>query len=142
MKLVISAALLTCVMQCCSCLTQQGTQSNRTASQFSQTANSNANYQASSTSAVKITRAEYGEDWPFTVDEGILACEMAGGYKTVTFTANGTTYIVNAMPKGIEVRGDKRYVRILGTIWAKNPKGPGPYKAIGAIIDRGMSLCR
>lgn len=95
-----------------------------------------------SPASVKVTKAEYGEEWPFTVDEGVLTCENIKGAKTVTLTANGITYIVNSLPKGIETRGNKKFVRILGTIWAKNPKGPAPYKAIGAIIDRGLSLCR
>jgi len=95
-----------------------------------------------SLASVRVTKAQYGEDWPFTVDEGVLACENIKGDKTVTLTANGITYIVNSLPKGTETRGNKKFVRILGAIWAKNPKGPAPYKPIGAIIDRGLSLCR
>ena len=38
-----------------------------------------------------IYKADYGENWPFTVDKGILKCVSQG----VVFIANGKTYAVN-----------------------------------------------
>lgn len=39
-----------------------------------------------------ISKQDFGESWPFTVDSGTLACTSGG---IVTFTANGNRYAVN-----------------------------------------------
>lgn len=44
-----------------------------------------------STTENMIYKADYGENWPFTVDKGILKCVSQG----VIFIANGKTYAVN-----------------------------------------------
>jgi hypothetical protein len=79
-----------------------------------------------------VSRADFGEDWPLTVDSGVLSCED-GGY--VYFTADGTRYAVNgfAMTKGDAPR--------INTIWANDPTGLSPRKNIGPLIDRGLALC-
>lgn len=46
----------------------------------------------------EIARAEFGDQWPFTVDAGELACVGPG--TNVVFTADGTTYGVNGTAKG------------------------------------------
>lgn len=86
--------------------------------------------------AVKISRQEYGDRWPFTVEEGILDWEATPTGTAVTFTANGVTYAVNgtAMTAG-------KYADI-EPIWAADPKGLWPKKDIGPIIDRGLELAK
>ena len=85
---------------------------------------------------VRITRDEYGEKWPFTVDEGILNCEIASA---VVLRVGGTTYGVNGL-------GANRYGPI-DPIWrdhpsaAEDPRFKGRKVNMGPIIDRGLLLC-
>jgi hypothetical protein len=84
----------------------------------------------------KISKQEFGSDWPFTVDEGILACKGSRGVAEVVFTANGLSYAVNGTAKGA-----KKY-RPVEEVWAENPSLPGTKKNLSSIIDRGLKLCR
>ena len=43
-----------------------------------------------------VSRSEFGDSWPLSVEDGVLACEAAGA---VTFTTNGVTYAVNGLAK-------------------------------------------
>lgn len=88
----------------------------------------------------KITSAEYGDKWPFTVNEGILSCKDTGSVVgstrmlEVTLTANGVTYALNGTAKQ-----NTNYANV-DPIWANNPSLPGTKKDIGPIIDRGLQL--
>jgi hypothetical protein len=82
-----------------------------------------------------VSKAELGEEWPFTVSEGVIHCEGSGGVGAVTFEANGTTYAVNGFAKDQDVGAD------IEEIWADDPTAPGLKKNIGPIIDRGLALC-
>ena len=42
-----------------------------------------------------ISRADFGQEWPFTVESGTLRCSGYGDYGAVTFTTAGVTYAVN-----------------------------------------------
>jgi hypothetical protein len=80
-----------------------------------------------------VSRADFGEEWPLTVDSGVLSCEGAG---SVYFTADdGRRYAVNgtAMTAGDAQRID--------AIWADDPTGLSPKKNIGPLIDTGLKLC-
>ena len=80
-----------------------------------------------------ITRAQFGDAWPFTVDEGVLRCEGEGGVGAVIFEAEGTEYGVNGVAKS------QGYADV-EPIWADDPS-IGAKKNIGPIIDRGLELC-
>lgn len=82
-----------------------------------------------------VSRATFGERWPLTVEEGVLACRGSGGVGAVTFTAGNTTYAVN----GIAVQ-DGTFTDIKA-IWADNPDVAGLKKDIGPLIERGLALC-
>ena len=86
-----------------------------------------------SAAPTKITKKELGDQWPFTVTEGVLACLPAGA---VIFAAEGVTYAVNGTAKGL-----KKYAAI-EKIWLPNPEIPGTRKKIGPVLDRGLKLCR
>lgn len=86
----------------------------------------------------KISRTMFGNDWPFTVEEGILRGTPPG---IVTFTANGKTYPVNgtamaALPDAPDIK----------EIWAfdltPQARRIGARKNIGAIITRGLELAK
>jgi hypothetical protein len=80
----------------------------------------------------RMSRSEYGKDWPLTVEAGVVRCEGAGA---VTFTTGGTTYAVNGLARGMGTYPD------VHAIWADDPDFEGLKKYIGPIIDRGLALC-
>jgi hypothetical protein len=79
-----------------------------------------------------ISSDEFGNEWPLTVDEGIVRCEGAG---EVYFTADGTTYSVNGLAMGNSDLPD------IDVIWADDPEISGLKINISPIIDRGLELC-
>jgi hypothetical protein len=85
---------------------------------------------------IRIARQDFGNAWPFTVEEGVLSCKGKGGVGEVVLTANGTTYALNGVAKGT-----KKY-RPIDDIWAENPSLAGTKKDIGPIIERGLKLCK
>ena len=82
-------------------------------------AQSSAAEQQLAPNQVKVTKAELGEDWPFTVDEGVITGDGSGGVGVVTFTAGDVTYAVNGTAVGTH-----KYAPI-DAIWADNPSVPG-----------------
>ena len=97
--------------------------------------------------SVKITKAEYGEKWPFTVLEGVLSCKVYGQLSNgepvggVTFTAKGKTYAVNgiaAAPRRMAENGWRK----LEEIWKIEYPGKPPLRVnMGPIIERGLTFC-
>ena len=80
---------------------------------------------------VTVSRSEYGDSWPLTVDSGTLRCEPPSA---VVFKVDGTDYGVNGMAK------TNGYADI-APIWAADPSGNAPKKNIAALIQRGLELC-
>lgn len=72
-----------------------------------------------------------GQNWPFTVSKGTLACAA----DAVTFSANGTTYAVNGF-------ASSRGYADIAPIWRDNASIPGTKINIGAVLDPGLTLCR
>lgn len=93
---------------------------------------------------VAISRSEYGDAWPFTVESGTLTGTRTGQSTSsgtvlaeVTFTSGGKTYAVNGIAKATG-----RYAP-LDDIWAADPSVPKELtlkKNFGPIIDRGLTL--
>jgi hypothetical protein len=75
---------------------------------------------------IEIRQAEYGDRWPFAIQQGRLRCEGAGA---VILTARGEDYAVNGMASA-------RYASIQPV--RKND----PNIDIGPIISRGLTLCK
>ena len=86
---------------------------------------------------VTITKQDFGEDWPFTVDEGVLAGNGSDGFCEVLFTTGGVTYAVNGTAKATGQYAD------INEIWADDPSTPGLSLKVsmGPVIDRGLELC-
>lgn len=78
----------------------------------------------------RVTRADFGDDWPLTVESGTLSCQP--GRAVVFLAPDGTAYGVNGSAADYED---------IDPIWAENPGGPGPKKDIGPLITAGLALC-
>jgi len=74
---------------------------------------------------VEIRRVEYGDRWPFVIEQASLRCEKAGA---IILTAEGKDYAVNGM-------AGERYASIKPILNPTEPINVGP------IISRGLTLC-
>ena len=85
----------------------------------------------------QITRADYGDAWPFTVEAGEVRCmnSRGPGSGDVVFIANGTTYAINGTAKATKQYADVR------PIWRDNPTIAGLKVSLQPILDLGLSLC-
>lgn len=75
-----------------------------------------------------LTRADFGDRWPLTVEEGTVRREGP----CILFETNGTTYAVNGTARTM-----KRWADI-HEIWAPAPDGLR--KDISPIMDAGEAL--
>jgi hypothetical protein len=83
-----------------------------------------------------VARADFGAEWPLTVESGTVACEGSGGGGSATFSTGGQTYALNGLAKGKNAGAD------IDPIWADNPAVPGLKKDISVLIDKALELCK
>jgi hypothetical protein len=121
--------------------------SNNFVSQTSKAPNSISNIPTTSTEqsvthsvGFSVSRAEYGDKWPYTIPEGTLNCEvrMVSGYKKqdITISYNGKVYAING-----SARSSRKYSP-LEEIWKEGPRFPGSKIPDPGIIQKGLALCR
>jgi hypothetical protein len=77
--------------------------------------------------SIEIRKTEYGDRWPFAIQQGRLRCEGAGA---VISTVQGKDYAVIGM-------ASTRYAS-MQPVW-KSTNDPGD---VGRIISRGLTLCK
>jgi Protein of unknown function (DUF2511) len=87
-----------------------------------------------------VSRTDYGNDWPLTVESGTLRCDPPSA---VTFTTeNGTTYWINGTAASM---ADGNGWLDVEPIWADDPdptyEGLDLKINIGPLIDDGLTLC-
>lgn len=82
-----------------------------------------------------VGKADFGDAWPLTVEQGTLRCEGGGGVGAVTIEVDGVTYALNGTAKSQKKGQD------IQPIWAPNPDIAGSKKDIGVLIDEGLKLC-
>ena len=75
--------------------------------------------------SIEIRMTEYGDHWPFAIQQGRLRCEGAGA---VILTVQGKDYAVNGM-------ASTRYAS-MQPVWKSDPGD------VGRIISRGLTLCK
>jgi hypothetical protein len=85
--------------------------------------------------AKEITKAEYGDRWPFTVEKGILRCEDG----MVVFESDGNEYGVNGLAQN-------QFKKDIGTILQDDDQygqinGHSVKKSVEPIIKDGRNLC-
>lgn len=89
-----------------------------------------------------VSRAQYGKKWPFTVEEGVIAC--IGPVNRVVFISGGKTYALNGTAQGGR---EKRGWLHFEEIWAKDPeyaniKGAEEFKIdVQPFIYMGLDIC-
>lgn len=87
---------------------------------------------------VMIDKAEYGDDWPYTVESGRLYCDPPGS--NVVMESGGTVYALNGRAMGNAAQ--RGYVNARESITPRDEYG---YFTVGdsqKIISRGLSMCR
>lgn len=87
---------------------------------------------------VLISREAYGDDWPYTVASGHLDCEPPGS--NVVLRVGDTVYALNGRAMGNAARRGYRNAR--ETITLRDANGYFTVGDVGAIIERGLALCR
>lgn len=86
-----------------------------------------------------VSRDQFGEDWPLTVEGGVLSCQPGTtGSNSAVFIIAGETYSVNGTA---QARAEDYEARPLEEIWADNPAIAGAKRNIGPLIDLGLTLC-
>ena len=95
----------------------------------------------SSSTNMKVSRADLGDAWPFTVDSGVVACNHPSS-EIVFFTSQSQKiYAIDEVAKGMEMaKGMKRYADVR-EILRDHPSVAGSKVDIGPILDRGRKLC-
>jgi len=82
--------------------------------------------------AERVTKSEYGDDWPLTVDSGTVLCRP--GHVALFKTENGLVYGVNGTATG------NGYAQI-DPIWRDHPDIEGLKVNIGPITDAALEQC-
>ncbi|ASK18374.1 DUF2511 domain-containing protein [Halomonas sp. N3-2A] len=78
-----------------------------------------------------VTKDEFGENWPFTVDEGRIECREAGA---LVFVRGEFEYQLNGTASQLGYTS-------INSIWRWNPDIPGTRISITPIIQRAQALC-
>jgi hypothetical protein len=87
-----------------------------------------------------VTHTDLGNEWPLTVEYGVLECDNATAgqidLQIATFTGpDGTVYALNGTAK------DHTNAADIDPIWADDPEVEGLKISIGSLIDRALALC-
>jgi hypothetical protein len=82
--------------------------------------------------ASEMSRDDDPSTWPFTVDEGAVACDSGA----VTFTAGGVTYAINHPAREWGLGADP------APILDGQASGDAAEGALAPIVERGLALCR
>lgn len=80
-----------------------------------------------------VRKEDYGDTWPFMVDQGIVRC--VAPKNEIVFSSGGKAYAVNGTAKANDLYGDIRQ------IWRDNPAIEGTKIDISPILNLGLSLC-
>ena len=86
----------------------------------------------------ELSSADLGAAWPFTVERGTLQCHS----KTfITFTAQSRIYAINGSATSYAKSNQVPWLDVR-PIWRDNPQISGTKIPMGAVIERGLALCK
>lgn len=91
---------------------------------------------SASAAELHLTEADLGDDWPLSIDEVTLHCEVSSPYQLVTFDSGGTTYALNGSARQI---ADTQGWTDFEEVWLAD--GMGGHVSAQALVDRGLKLC-
>ena len=90
-----------------------------------------------------VTRAEFGADWPLTVDGGTLRCKFPDSERpqmhALLIEVGSDSYALNGVARTHAARNGWRDVE---AVWRDNPQIPGTKVAVTPLIERAEALCR
>ena len=90
-----------------------------------------------------VTRAEFGADWPLTVDGGTLRCKFPDSMRpqlhALLIEVGGTAYTLNGTARAHAAANGWEDMR---PIWRDNPSIPGTKVAVTPLLERAEALCR
>ncbi|MEP0755593.1 YebY family protein [Trichocoleus sp. Lan] len=85
----------------------------------------------------KVTQAEYGERWPFTVPEGIIDCVSRAD---VVLRVGEDVYAINGTARGKAKPGGE--YKDLAQIWRDQTADVGGKVGIpGELMEKGLKIC-
>lgn len=85
----------------------------------------------SGNSGLEVSKGEFGESWPFTVQSGIVDCVDG---QAAVFKTGGRSYQLNGFARS-------RGYAPIDPIWRENPEIPGTKVNIGRMIDLALQQC-
>ena len=92
-------------------------------------------------SSIRVTEAEFGDKWPFTVSDGVIIYEslklQSRTLAILTFKVGEKVYALNGIASG---RAKTAGYLPIEEIWKQNPRNPRLKIDIGPIIERGLEL--
>jgi hypothetical protein len=91
---------------------------------------------ACGSSGLEVTRAQYGDAWPFSVDQGTLSCKTSGGgrLRSAVFKSEDTEYALNVVAEG-------RGYASVEPIWRSNPQFLGAKIALAPMVALALQQC-
>ena len=84
--------------------------------------------------SVKVTKAEYGNDWPFTVDEGRIGCKQG---IAPYFSVHGIQYALTGFGQSLGMKP----LYPTTALWRDDPAYPGTKVNLGPIMEKAKELC-
>jgi|GEM_PF-1278048 len=87
-------------------------------------------------SGLQVSKAQYGDAWPFAVDEGVVDCVKSSGGRvhSAIFKTGGKVYGLNVVAEG-------RDYLPLEPIWRNDPQRPGQPLSLDPMIKLALEQC-
>lgn len=85
-----------------------------------------------------LDAADYGADWPLTLEEVHLLC-LDGNAVVASDPESGRMYPLNGTAN---VKAARLALEPLAPIWRDDPAAPGAKLSVAPLIERGLALCQ
>lgn len=91
---------------------------------------------ACGSSGLEVTKAQYGDAWPFSVDQGTLSCKTSGGgrLRSAVFKFEDTEYALNAVAEGLGYDS-------VEPIWRNRPQFFGVKADLAPMVALALQQC-
>ncbi|WP_167492547.1 DUF2511 domain-containing protein [Pseudomonas leptonychotis] len=85
-----------------------------------------------------ISAEDYGDAWPFTVEEMHLSC-LPGTAVVVADAETGVMYPLNGQAKN---KARALALEPIDSVWRADPDNAGAKVSLGPLIKQGLELCK